>query len=285
MDAGHRSRGIGLGTRLVACVAATALAGFVALALMGHVNQRSLTLARFDAAAMQLTGLLADNMAGSVRFGRNAGVEAAFAGLKQSELDLAGVSVRDAKGEALVTWRRDGTADAVLTAVLPSGARLLSTGDATTIEVLVRQTRDGEVVGTLRIVWTHHAVEAALWQAGSAQALISLVALLVVVGLLYVVLRLFAIRPLVAMTSAMARLAGGDLTVAIPAAERGDEIGEMAKAVEVFKNSMTEAEQLRAEQAVAKAHTEAEKHRTMSEMADAFERRVKAEVAASPPPA
>src|ERR1700730_8029337 len=41
---------------------------------------------------------------------------------------------------------------------------------------------------------------------------------------------------------------------------------------------MTEAEQLRAEQAVAKARAEAEKHRTMSEMADAFERKVKAEV-------
>jgi HAMP domain-containing protein len=104
------------------------------------------------------------------------------------------------------------------------------------------------VQGLLRQVVSENSPQAALWQAGSAQALISLLALLVVVGLLYVVLRLFAIRPLVAMTSAMARLAGGDLTVAIPATERGDEIGEMAKAVEVFKNSMTEAEQLRAEQ-------------------------------------
>jgi methyl-accepting chemotaxis protein len=238
MEAAHRA-GFGLGARLVACVAATALAGFVALALIGHFNQRSLTLARFDAAATQLTELLADNMAGSVRFGRNAGIEAAFAGLKQSEPDLAGVLVRDAKGETMVTWRRDGTAEGAQSADLPTGVRLRSVDGATTIEVPVRQSREGEAVGTLRIVWTHHAVEAALWQAGSTQALISLLALLVVVGLLYVVLRLFAIRPLVAMTSAMARLAGGDLTITVPAAERSDEIGEMAKAVQVFKDRMT----------------------------------------------
>jgi methyl-accepting chemotaxis protein len=273
----HISR-FGLGARLVACVAATTLAGFVALALIGLANQRSLTLARFDAATTQLTELLADNMAGSVRFGRNAGIEAAFAGLKQSESDLAGVLVRDAKGETLVTWRRDATADGALTAALPPGVILLNTGGATTIEVPVRQGREAEPVGSLRIVWTHHAMDAALRQGGLTQAFISLVALLVVVGLLYGVLRLFAIRPLVAMTRAMARLASGELSIAVPGAERNDEIGEMAKAVQVFKDNMIEAEQLRSEQAQVKARAEAEKHRAMNEMADAFERKVKAEV-------
>ena len=45
---------------------------------------------------------------------------------------------------------------------------------------------------------------------------------------------------------AMTRLANGDLKIAIPGLGR-DEIGEMASAVEVFKNSVTEAERLRAE--------------------------------------
>src|SRR5262249_32215033 len=43
-----------------------------------------------------------------------------------------------------------------------------------------------------------------------------------------------AIRPLGNMTDAMTRLAGGDSEVAIPALDRTDEIGSMAKAVQIF---------------------------------------------------
>ncbi len=55
-------------------------------------------------------------------------------------------------------------------------------------------------------------------------------------------------RPIQAMTAAMARLAGGDKSVLIPATDHGDEVGEMAKAVQVFKDNMVEAERLAAAQ-------------------------------------
>jgi len=58
---------------------------------------------------------------------------------------------------------------------------------------------------------------------------------------------------LASMVSAMTRLAGGDKRIAIPGLGRSDEIGEMAGAVEVFKNNMVEAERLRAEQRDAEA--------------------------------
>ncbi|MBM3523409.1 MAG: HAMP domain-containing protein, partial [Alphaproteobacteria bacterium] len=51
------------------------------------------------------------------------------------------------------------------------------------------------------------------------------------------------------MTKAMGRLAAGDLDSAIPGVERGDEIGAMAKSVQVFRDSMVEAERLRTEAA------------------------------------
>jgi len=55
-------------------------------------------------------------------------------------------------------------------------------------------------------------------------------------------------QPVVAMTGVMQTLSSGNLQVDIPARERKDEIGEMAKSVQVFKESMIEAERLRAEQ-------------------------------------
>ncbi|SDT89542.1 methyl-accepting chemotaxis protein [Stappia sp. ES.058] len=56
-------------------------------------------------------------------------------------------------------------------------------------------------------------------------------------------------RPVTRMTAAMGRLAGGDKTVEIPGADRGDEMGAMAAAVLVFKNNMIKAEELAARDA------------------------------------
>ncbi|HEV2549104.1 MAG TPA: HAMP domain-containing methyl-accepting chemotaxis protein [Stellaceae bacterium] len=54
------------------------------------------------------------------------------------------------------------------------------------------------------------------------------------------------VRPVAGMTAAMGRLAGGDRSVAIPAQDHHDEIGAMAKAMGVFRQSMIEADSIAA---------------------------------------
>jgi methyl-accepting chemotaxis protein len=44
-------------------------------------------------------------------------------------------------------------------------------------------------------------------------------------------------RPIFDLTQSMTRLAGGDLDIEVPVANRKDEIGEMARAVEIFKSN------------------------------------------------
>jgi methyl-accepting chemotaxis protein len=78
-------------------------------------------------------------------------------------------------------------------------------------------------------------------------------------------------KALASMVSAMTRLAGGDVRMAIPGLGRRDEIGEMAGAVEVFKNNMVEAERLRAEQRDAEARQAEQRKADMRELANAFE--------------
>ncbi len=63
-------------------------------------------------------------------------------------------------------------------------------------------------------------------------------------------------NPIRAMTVAMHRLAGGDKVTEIPYQSRGDEIGGMAAAVQVFKDSMIKAEELTAEQKAEQARKE-----------------------------
>jgi methyl-accepting chemotaxis protein len=55
-------------------------------------------------------------------------------------------------------------------------------------------------------------------------------------------------RPLRAMTGLMERLAGGDLEVAVAGTDRGDEVGALARSLEVFKRNAIAARQLEAEQ-------------------------------------
>jgi methyl-accepting chemotaxis protein len=78
-------------------------------------------------------------------------------------------------------------------------------------------------------------------------------------------------RPVQRMTAAMKRLAGGDTAAEVPDANRKDEIGAMAAAVQVFKENMIEADRLRAQQEDQKKRAEAERHQMMHDLANRFE--------------
>jgi methyl-accepting chemotaxis protein len=85
-------------------------------------------------------------------------------------------------------------------------------------------------------------------------------------------------RPVVTMTAAMTRLAEGDHAAEIPARDRRDEIGQMAHAVEVFKENAIEIERLQAEQEEMEKRAAAEKRRAMNDLADRFSESVAAVV-------
>jgi methyl-accepting chemotaxis protein len=120
---------------------------------------------------------------------------------------------------------------------------------------------------------------------GSAQASASrngavlLVNLSVLLGSLILTLASFwvvvrrVVVPLTAMTEAMGKLAAGDKGIEIAGGERSDEIGDMAKAVDVFKRSMIEADRLAAEQA-AERHVREARAAALESLTKDFERKV-----------
>jgi len=269
-----RNVAAGLGARVAACVAAVAFAGFLLVALTGLVSQRHEMLAVFDSTATRLTELLADNMVGSVRFGRAAGIETAFAGLRQDEQDLAAVVALDAKGQRIVAWQRDGVAEASLATALPPHAATYDAGGMTIVEVPVRASRDAEPVGTLRTVWRHARLDAAIRQAALRQAGTALLCMLAMIGVLYAALRHIAIRPLAAMTAATVGLAEGHLDVAVHGAKRRDELGALAHSLEVFREHMLKERELAATQVAEHRQSEADKRDALLRMADAIEHQI-----------
>ncbi len=82
-------------------------------------------------------------------------------------------------------------------------------------------------------------------------------------------------QPVRNMTSLMRELADGNTEVEIAGAGRSDEIGEMASAVEVFRENMIETEKLRSDQEQAKQRAEEERRQAMLTLANNFEASVR----------
>ena len=77
--------------------------------------------------------------------------------------------------------------------------------------------------------------------------------------------------PLGSLQGCMRRLAAGDLEAEVAGAARRDEVGDMARAVEVFKQNGLERRRLEAETATSRAAAEAERERAAVERAKAAE--------------
>jgi methyl-accepting chemotaxis protein len=96
-----------------------------------------------------------------------------------------------------------------------------------------------------------------------------------VILLLMLVVSIFVARsvtgPLQRMTVAMNDLASGNLAVEVPGVGRGDEVGEMAKAVEIFKSNAIARQKLEAEQREAETRATSGRKADMNKMADNFE--------------
>jgi methyl-accepting chemotaxis protein len=101
--------------------------------------------------------------------------------------------------------------------------------------------------------------------------IIGLVIILVTIGLALLAKRAIA-GPIVALAERARDVASGDLDTPIPAMERGDEIGDMAQAVQVFRDSVAEARRLREDQDALQVRATEERKALMVELADSFER-------------
>ncbi|MGH1477754.1 MAG: ATP-binding protein [Geminicoccales bacterium] len=125
----------------------------------------------------------------------------------------------------------------------PSIDDIISLPDDHSTLIIERDIRSeaGAKIGILQIAMTHDRVadlqQGLLWSHIKQFLIITLV-IAFTIGIAVTGL----VRPVLNITHAMDKVAAGDLSVAIPATDRRDEIGKMARALEVFKAN---AEQLK----------------------------------------
>ncbi len=106
----------------------------------------------------------------------------------------------------------------------------------------------------------------------SMVASIAIVSVLVLLSI--VIIRGRIIGPIDRVTKVMKQLASGDRDVVIAGADQTDEIGEMARALEVFKDNLNEAERLRKDQEESEVRQREAQRKIVLDLADNLEEKV-----------
>ncbi|WP_315783134.1 cache domain-containing protein [Bradyrhizobium sp. SZCCHNPS1003] len=132
----------------------------------------------------------------------------------------------------------------------------------------------GKPIGAVEIIMDNSEFIQARNRAG-ALAIGMTLAGLVLIALAGLLIARSISRPIVQMTSAMRELADGNLDVSVPADWRKDEVGQMARAVSVFRDNAIRMRDLQAEQEKAQARAEEDRRRMLMEVADGFEASVR----------
>jgi len=100
-------------------------------------------------------------------------------------------------------------------------------------------------------------------------------ALLILIGGGAIMISRGITKPLSEITGGMGKLAGGDKTIEVNYTENHDEIGDLARALETFKQNAIEMERLQTENEAQKKHAQEQQRKLMLKMADEFEASVK----------
>jgi methyl-accepting chemotaxis protein len=98
-----------------------------------------------------------------------------------------------------------------------------------------------------------------------------LAVLVVILGLMSGIIQRLVARPITGMTRAMTSLSHGNLDAAIPALERADEIGEMARALQVFKANAQDMARLEQDKVRLREEEERNRRALLERLAATFE--------------
>lgn len=130
---------------------------------------------------------------------------------------------------------------------------------------------DGEVMGAYAIALSFSEDQKKFNTVVQSAIVIAVLASIVIASVCAFLIKRLVAQPIAEMTTAMSQLAGGNMDLDIPFQRRTDEIGEMARSVDVFKDNAIE--RIRAE-ARARRHEvellQVLRRSTMGEMASAL---------------
>jgi methyl-accepting chemotaxis protein len=250
-----------------------------------HTHEVLDTMSQLAAAMVdQETGVRGYLIAGDDKFlapyrGGIEAYEAAFAKVKRLTSDNAAQQDRLAElNRHAQAWRRDVAEKEIALMASATGREQARAMEASGAGKTAMDAIRGKVTEIKRVeadlLKQREAAAAAAFASSYMTSFVSLGAMVLVSVLAGFALYRGIGVPVSQMTEAMGRLAQNDTSVVVPGLGRRDEVGEMAKAVEVFKLNAIERLKLAEETKAIDARAAAEKRRAMEELARSFEQKV-----------
>jgi methyl-accepting chemotaxis protein len=185
--------------------------------------------------------------------------------LAKADPDYAGSVIRDDHGEV---FSQNDKSNAATSGLVVEKRPVLWTAGGSQKQL-----------GTIEVRLSPMRAEAVVRDRSVTLSLGVLAGLAIVCIVLFWIIRT-VVGPVVDMTRAMTFLSNGDLGVVIPALDRVDEIGAMARALEVFKHNAAEVQRLEADQRRQAEEAEGQRRALLDKLAGDFEANVSTVLAA-----
>ncbi|WP_406675984.1 methyl-accepting chemotaxis protein [Roseobacter weihaiensis] len=228
-----------------------------AIAINERGSKVEMTEAALAERAAEVTGLLAMQLGGAIKFGNSQAIDEivtdVIAGAKP---DAAGAYIVGASGEVLYSLTGEtfdlATAEELAARAMETGERV--TSESGLIAAFPAIFGEGSDVAGVVVTGWDDTNQLALLQAVQKRNLM-LGAGVMLVGLLLsaLFLRSQMSRPLVRLEETMSRVAQADYDLEVPFTGRGDEIGKMALRLDDFRVSLAEAKEAEVESAFKSA--------------------------------
>ncbi len=233
----------------------------------------------------RIAALLAKQSGGNIKFGKTESLDKLFTGFAADDtFNLAYAGAVKASGEVIAeTELFEGLgAKAVGLAQEAIASEDIQSYDDSKFHMVAAPAHFGKknaIVGSLIIAWDKSPrIAGAMVSAGQAAAIALAIAIVAMGGLAFI-LGYLVTKPLKRLTATAVEISNNSFDVDVPGAARRDELGAMARAVQVFRENGQKMAHLTEEERIAVAARTAERAEMMSGLQEAFGTVVSAAVA------
>ncbi|MEM5472321.1 methyl-accepting chemotaxis protein [Hoeflea sp. AS60] len=218
------------------------------------------------------TAQIGAQAAGGVKWGKTEAIRSAYEIFQNDpKLALVGFTAFNQAGDQVDVWTRSETPDASLVQSLASNPGELKAPvleeDASSVVVSapLPAGKDGVSQGQIKTVWSTDDITLSARNFALKAMASQIIVLIIAVAMLLFAMRKFVGRPLADVNKRIGELQAGDISAPVPHAEKGDEIGVVARALTEFCDAAQMKLDADAEMVRQREQLDAERQANMSE--------------------
>lgn len=274
---------ITLSQKIAAVILASTILVMAVLAINNARQVRDDILTLFTQQTAKSAQLFSDQIFGAVLFRKAEPIQAAVNNLARDDGGaLTHVLVLDTSGKPVVDWKSDSAEkvdwDSLLKRSTDNQIELSSypssDGQSQIVTRGVLNPKDQKQIGVVAFVWSLGPIEQIVDGASTQLLIGSLVGVLAILVMVLVSVTLLVARPLRTSIKTVQALMAGNYNIEIAAISRKDEIGSIARALEVFRKGLIEKSEMEISRQQAQ-----ERESQATEAREKYERGVIEEVA------